>query len=249
MSQITYDEESFQQHLKTDHKQSVAKNYLKEIVYGANDGIITTFAVVAGFAGFGAHNQTQLGAIAVLVFGLANLFADGLSMGMGSYLSARSERELYDAEKEKHLHEVTHNTENEIAETQFILTEKGFSKNQAQQLTQIISQNKDYWQEFMLIHELNIEGPSTHNILYGALATFLSFVFFGSIPLIPYVFKVPAEYGFMVSVACSVAALILLGLLRWRVTGEKLIKGVGEVLVIGVVSGLAAFVVGVLFKG
>jgi VIT1/CCC1 family predicted Fe2+/Mn2+ transporter len=61
-----------------------ARHYLGDLIYGANDGIITTFAVVAGVEG-GA-----LSASAVLIVGVANLLADGLSMGVGNYLSIRS---------------------------------------------------------------------------------------------------------------------------------------------------------------
>ena len=59
--------------------------YLAEVIYGANDGIVTTFAVVSGVAG------AALNPSIVLVLGLANLFADGFSMGMSNYLSRRSE--------------------------------------------------------------------------------------------------------------------------------------------------------------
>jgi vacuolar iron transporter family protein len=62
----------------------IARHYIRDIIYGANDGIITTFAVVAGVTG-GA-----LSPIAVLIVGTANLLADGLSMGVGNYLSIRS---------------------------------------------------------------------------------------------------------------------------------------------------------------
>lgn len=60
------------------------RRYIGDLVYGANDGIITTFAVVAGVTG-GA-----LSAPTIIVVGAANLFADGLSMGVGNYLSIRS---------------------------------------------------------------------------------------------------------------------------------------------------------------
>jgi vacuolar iron transporter family protein len=62
----------------------IARHYIRDMVYGANDGIVTTFAVVAGVTG-GA-----LSARAVLIVGVANLIADGLSMGVGNYLSIRS---------------------------------------------------------------------------------------------------------------------------------------------------------------
>jgi vacuolar iron transporter family protein len=62
----------------------IARHYIRDVIYGANDGIITTFAVVAGVTG-GALSPK-----AVLIVGTANLLADGLSMGVGNYLSIRS---------------------------------------------------------------------------------------------------------------------------------------------------------------
>jgi vacuolar iron transporter family protein len=63
---------------------AIARHYIRDIVYGANDGIITTFAVVAGVTGGALSTK------AVLIVGTANLLADGLSMGVGNYLSIRS---------------------------------------------------------------------------------------------------------------------------------------------------------------
>jgi len=64
-----------------------AKNYIKDLVYGANDGIITTFAVVAGVVGAG------LSSVTILAVGLASLFADGFSMAVSNYLGTKSEHE------------------------------------------------------------------------------------------------------------------------------------------------------------
>ena len=63
---------------------AVARHYIRDVVYGANDGLITTFAVVAGVTGGGLSPR------AMLIIGAANLFADGLSMGVGNYLGIRS---------------------------------------------------------------------------------------------------------------------------------------------------------------
>jgi len=62
----------------------MARHYIRDLVYGANDGIITTFAVVAGVAG------GELSATAAVVVGAANLAADGLSMGVGNFLAIRA---------------------------------------------------------------------------------------------------------------------------------------------------------------
>jgi len=78
-------------------EQSFHKNpkLLKAAVYGANDGIITTFAVVAGVAGAGLSSNI------VVILGIANMIADGLSMGLGDYLGERSERKLRRRQKTK----------------------------------------------------------------------------------------------------------------------------------------------------
>ena len=71
-------------HIEPRGGAAIARHYIRDLVYGANDGIITTFAVVAGVAG-GALSTT-----AVLVVGVANLVADGLSMAVGNFLSIRA---------------------------------------------------------------------------------------------------------------------------------------------------------------
>ena len=70
-----------------------AQHYIRDVIYGANDGIITTFAVVAGVTG------GTLAPVTVLVLGVANLLADGLSMGVGNYLGIRSDERVREAQR------------------------------------------------------------------------------------------------------------------------------------------------------
>jgi len=63
---------------------AIAQHYIRDVVYGANDALVTTYAVVAGVVGGGLSPRTML------IIGAANLVADGLSMGVGNYLSIRS---------------------------------------------------------------------------------------------------------------------------------------------------------------
>ncbi|NQZ77823.1 MAG: VIT1/CCC1 transporter family protein, partial [Ekhidna sp.] len=69
------------------------QEYLGEFVYGAIDGSVTTFAVVAGSAG------ANLDSAVVIILGFANLIADGFAMSVGSYLSNKSEKESYEKHK------------------------------------------------------------------------------------------------------------------------------------------------------
>jgi VIT1/CCC1 family predicted Fe2+/Mn2+ transporter len=79
-------------HVEPRSPLQMARHYVRELIYGANDGIITTFAVVAGVAGGGLSSQV------VLIVGAANLFADGLSMAAGNYLSIQSHESVREAE-------------------------------------------------------------------------------------------------------------------------------------------------------
>ncbi len=79
-------------HVEPHGVTAIARHYVQDLVYGANDGIITTFAVVAGVAG------GSLAPAAVLIVGAANLAADGLSMGVGNYLSIRAHESALEAQ-------------------------------------------------------------------------------------------------------------------------------------------------------
>jgi VIT1/CCC1 family predicted Fe2+/Mn2+ transporter len=79
-------------HIEPQGVVATARHYIRDLVYGANDGIITTFAVVGGATG-GALSHT-----AVLVIGCANLAADGMSMGIGNLLAIRAHERAREAQ-------------------------------------------------------------------------------------------------------------------------------------------------------
>ena len=80
-------------HVEPQDALGIAQHYIRDLVYGANDGVITTFAVVAGVTG------GTLSPVTVLVLGVANLLADGLSMGVGNYLGIRSDERVREAQR------------------------------------------------------------------------------------------------------------------------------------------------------
>ena len=100
-------------HLVANHYSKTGK-YLKDAIYGANDGIITTFAVVAGVAG------ASLSPVTVILLGVANLLADGFSMAASSFLAYRSERDFYRHEQNGRAWEMTNPKPLKSALTTFI---------------------------------------------------------------------------------------------------------------------------------
>lgn len=238
-----------QKHLAAEHKISPVSSYVREIVYGGLDGIVTTFAVVAGFAG---AQQPQLVAVItpvpILLFGLANLFADGVSMSLGNFLSLRSEKDVYAAEKAKELAEIRRNPTFERAETVAILKRRGYSTKDAEAMTDLYAKNEEFWTYFMMHDELGIPNPEGQSPVLTSLATFLSFVAFGAIPLLPYILRWSPAATFEQSIAFTLASLLALGLLRWRVNRESLLRSVGETLLLGSTAACVAFLVGTFFR-
>lgn len=239
-------------HIRDEHTQSAVAGHFKEVIYGGIDGIVTTFAVVAGFSGAALSNETttQLSFMVVLLFGLANLFADATSMGLGNFLSVRSEKDQYNTARRKEQQEIQNNPNSEAEETVTIMVDKGFSEEDARQLTSIYQKNEEYWTDFMMNHELEMSDPRGENPVYTGLTTFGSFIVFGAIPLVPFMLMQSATPTtvFQLSSIGTFGALVALGLLKWRVVGSDLFKSLFEVVVVGGVAALIAFWVGSFFQ-
>jgi vacuolar iron transporter family protein len=241
--------EDLKEHLQDEHRISPIQTYLKEIVYGGSDGIVTTFAVVAGFTGAQmGQNIPNLSFLTVLLFGLANLFADGLSMGLSNFLSLRSEKDIYKKEQAKELYEIRHHPDSEKEETITILKQRGFDERQAKELTAIYMTNEKYWLRFMMNDELELPNPLGENPHLTGLATFSAFIAFGFIPLIPYILVPQSPGVFLYACIAALAALICLGILRWRVTAEHVVRTISETILVGSAAALVAYLVGTFFR-
>lgn len=235
-------------------KQSITaifSEYFKEVIYGGIDGIVTTFAVVAGFAGasLSSNEATQMSFLVVMLFGLANLFADAASMGLGNFLSVRSEKDLYQVARDKTKLKLSTDTENEKAQTISLMIEKGFSAEDAATLTNIYQHNEQYWLDFMMHHEKELADPRGENEIFTGLATFVSFMVFGSIPLLPFMFQASGDAGaaFFLSSVGTFLALCALGLMKWKVIGAKFFASLFEVIVVGGTAAVLAYYVGTFF--
>ncbi len=220
--------------------------YIGEAVYGALDGIVTTFAVVAGVAG--AH----LSAGVVLVMGFANLIGDGLSMGVGSYLSTKSKREYQQSERERERWEIENYPEGEIHEIREIYGRKGFQGNDLDRAVEVIISNKEIWVETMMNEELGIIEEEGHPFFNG-LSTFLAFLIAGFVPLLFFVLGLPfpqvAKYSFEISVVLTAITLFAVGSLKVLVTQTLWWKSGFEMLIVGGAAAFAAYLVGFFLQG
>ena len=118
---------------------------IEDFVYGGTDGVITTFAIVAG--AFGASLSVSI----ILILGFANLLADGFSMSVGNYLSRRTNREYIEKERRNEEWSIDNLSEEEKEEIRKIYKNKGF-----EDLVKVITAKRKVWIDTMMKEELEL---------------------------------------------------------------------------------------------
>lgn len=218
-------------------------SFIQDIVYGGNDGIVTTFAIVAGTVG--AAMPTYV----IIILGLANLIGDGFSMASGAYLSIKAERDQYRRIRMEEELEIDEHPEAEREEVREAFEKRGIVGGDLSALTKILTSSREIWVETMMREEHGLMQETTDRPMFHAMITFVSFVIFGSIPLLPYVLGFGGAHQFLVAIVSVFSALLLLGITRSIVTQERLIRGTIEILLVGFLSTGVAYLIGVLLKG
>ncbi len=217
--------------------------YIHDIVYGANDGIVTTFAIVSGVTG------AELSSHVVVIMGFANVLADGLSMGLGNYLSSRSKRDNYHRLYKEEAREIEEIPEIETEEIREIFRAKGFSGADLETVTKVITTDKKIWIDTMMREEHGLVSEDTDHAVFHGFTTFFAFIFFGSIPILPYLIPMRDSNRFPITIVAAGIALLLVGLLRSWVTRERMLRGPLEILFIGAVCAVVAYFVGMALRG
>lgn len=223
------------------HRHLVGK-YIGDLVYGANDGIITTFAVVAGASG------AMLSSSVVIILGVANLLADGISMGASNFLGSKSEIDFARAQLQKESWEIDNLRELEIEEVRDIYKKKGFAGQDLEKAVSIITSNRKVWLDTMMKDELGIILDEKDNPLKHGLATFMAFVVSGAFPLLPYILP-GFENPFLASCVIGAITLFTVGALRTLITTVSFIRGGLEMLAVGSAAAGVAYIVGTIIEG
>lgn len=213
-------------HEKAQEKHSgAAGKYIKSIVYGGLDGIITTFAVVASIAGAG------LDVSVVIIMGVAGLLADGISMGMGDYLSSKAENDYTTEERKRELWECENYIEGEIGEMIDVYTKKGMSEKDATTIVTTMAKYRDIFVDTMMVEELGLMPVDAEDSpLKNGFVTFGAFLVFGSVPLIAYVAAAAGDSShsmdhvqgaFIIASVLTLITMFLLGTLTAKFSPMK----------------------------
>lgn len=216
------------------------RSHLRDVIYGAIDGAVTTFAIVAGVVG--AELPTKV----IIALGVANVLADGFSMAAGNYSGTKAElddaRRLRDVEA-RHIRVAP---EGERAELRAILAAKGLDGDVLEAAVEAIAANKKSWIDMMLVEEYGLSPVDPHP-MRAARATFLAFLAAGMVPLLPYILGLDDAFAW--SVWATAVTFFAVGAMKsaWSLTSWW--RSGLETLLIGGCAAAIAYVVGTMFAG
>lgn len=211
---------------------------LRDIVYGAIDGAVTTFAIVAGVAGAG------LSPIVILALGFANVLADGFSMAAGNYSATKTELDEIHRLRSVEERHIQQYPDGERRELRAILEQKGLSGTTLEDATEQIVARQDSWIAMMLEGEYGL-GPVDPHPMRAALVTFGAFLVAGLVPLLPFV--IGLSNAFEVAAVLTMATFFAIGSLKSHWSLAPWWWSGFETLAIGGAAAAIAYGVGSLF--
>lgn len=215
------------------------RSYLRDAVFGAIDGAVTTFAIVAGVVG------ADLSVRVIVALGIANVLADGFSMAAGNYSGTKAE--LDDAKRLRAIEErhIRLAPEGERAELREILRLKGLDGQVLEDATDAITQNHKIWIDLMLVEEYGLSPVDPHP-MRAAIATFVAFLLAGMVPLMPYLLGLPDP--FRVSIWLTGLTFFFVGTVKSIWSLSPWWRSGLETLLIGGIAATIAYYVGTMFR-
>ena len=220
-------------------------SYLRDFVYGAIDGAITTFAVVAGVAG------ADLGATVVIILGAANLVADGFSMAVSNFLGSRAERQQRERARRDEQRQIRLAPDGEREEIRQIFAAKGFEGAELERVVAVITSDAELWTDTMMRDELGY-GTAERDERRAALTTFVAFVTVGFLPLSVFVYDLVApgevEDAFTWSAVMTAVAFAAVGGMKSRFVDQSWWRSALETVLLGGMAAALAYATGAVLQ-
>jgi VIT1/CCC1 family predicted Fe2+/Mn2+ transporter len=204
---------------------------IREVVFGAQDGVLTTLGIVTGVSGASADRG------AILITGFLSMLVGALSMGVGEYLGGKSERDVVRNAIEFEQQEMIDTPDEEFAEQVAYYRLKGFTDEEALMIVQRLEKNPEIWLHEMVRDEFGIDlREAEDGGLRAPFAMMASFAVGGSLPVLPYAFTLlPLGTAMWAGLALAVAALFTIGYVAGRLSARTPIRKGLEIVAFGAV--------------
>ncbi|HZP42640.1 MAG TPA: VIT1/CCC1 transporter family protein [Candidatus Binatia bacterium] len=203
---------------------------VRELVFGVNDGVISTVGFLAGVT------ATLADARAIGVAGLASAIAGSSAMGIGAYVSAKSQRAFFQAEIAREAWEIEHMPDHERQEIRDIYRALGFSPEECEMIVRRVTSSPELWLRFMSREELGLSEETFDPPARVGALTGLAYAFGAGLLLLPYAFGPAPRRGLAVAVVVAVVTLLITGAAKTWLTKESPWRASLELAALGMLA-------------
>jgi VIT1/CCC1 family predicted Fe2+/Mn2+ transporter len=225
-------------HLADERRKASLLGEIREAIFGAQDGLVSTLGVVSAFAG-ATGDRTQ-----VLIAGIATGLAGVFSMAAGEYMSSKSQREIFAAQIAGEREEVAERPGEAEAEMAYMFEEDGLPRDAAAGLARTIAAHPDVLLKTMVEKELGLTGEHAEGSpMQGALVMGASFGLGALVPVLVYL-VLPIGVATWAAVVASAGVLFGIGVVKSRWTRQAWLRSGLEILLLGAFAGIAGFFFG-----
>lgn len=213
---------------------------LRAAVFGVNDGLLSNFSLVMGFAGAEAKPEY------IILAGVAGLLAGSFSMAAGEYVSMRAQREVFEQQIAIEKEELEMSPKEEEEELSLIYRAKGIPEHDAALLARRIIQNPKTAIDTLAREELGLDPAGLGSPWIAAGSSFIAFVIGAFVPVAPYLVTVGTK-AWIASALLSFCALFSVGAVLSIFTARGPIRSGARMVGIGLLVSAITYSVGLLF--
>jgi VIT1/CCC1 family predicted Fe2+/Mn2+ transporter len=221
----------------TSPHESRATGFLRPMVFGGSDGLVSNLSLVMGVAGATANNQ------AIVIAGIAGLLAGAFSMAVGEYISVRSQHELFDSQRRLQERQLTEDEAGERTILEGIYQERGFNSDEARLIVATLFATPERALDAMMRDEVGLDPHAIGGPWAAAGSSFTAFVCGAIIPLLPFLLLTGAV-ALLGSVLISLVALFGLGIGVSRLTDRPPITSGLRQMSLGGAAAAVTFIIG-----
>jgi VIT1/CCC1 family predicted Fe2+/Mn2+ transporter len=212
---------------------------VRDVIFGANDGLVSILALVAGV--YGAITESH----PILIAGIAGAVAGAISMGAGSYLSAKSEKEVTEKESDRKGVKRKGTSEKEKEKLIIFYQAKGFKRQEAEAIANKVALQVESRESYTLGEEVGLTSEESWPPTKAALFTGLSFAVVSLIPILPFAFM-EVNPAVITATIASIACLFFIGASKAIFSRKNWVRSGLEMMGIGLLASVATYLIGLL---
>jgi len=215
---------------------------IRDMILGANDGLVSTLAFIWGV--FGAFTQSYI----ILLSGIAELVAGTISMGVGAYQSSKSELEVLERETKGKKVKKKKTLEEEKEELIKFYQKEGFEKREAEAITNKIITKQDTYLQKEILEKLGLSSEERGNPIKAGILCGISFALSALVPIFPFIFPISSIESMIISVIATIIALFGVGTIKTIFSRKNWIRSGLQMMIIGASAAGITYIIGLLFS-